>query len=38
MDEESPRRVDETFSGMTGKVTAALQYKGEYYWSLKSYT
>ncbi|XP_042287784.1 matrix metalloproteinase-18-like [Thunnus maccoyii] len=28
MDEGFPKRVDETFSGMTGKVTAALQYGG----------
>ncbi|XP_061659911.1 collagenase 3-like [Syngnathoides biaculeatus] len=27
-DKGFPKRVDETFSGMTGKVTAALQYKG----------
>ena len=29
MDEGFPKRVDETFYGMTGKVTAALQYRGE---------
>ncbi|KAM6906920.1 collagenase 3a [Xenentodon cancila] len=28
MDKDSPKQVDETFSGMTGKVTAALQYRG----------
>ncbi|XP_042286716.1 collagenase 3-like [Thunnus maccoyii] len=27
MDEGFPKRVDETFSGMTGKVTAAFQYR-----------
>ena len=29
MDEGFPKRVDETFSGMTGKVTAAFQYRSE---------
>ncbi|XP_029956631.1 collagenase 3a [Salarias fasciatus] len=28
MDEGFPKRVDETFSGMSGKVTAAFQYRG----------
>ncbi|XP_072230349.1 collagenase 3a [Leuresthes tenuis] len=28
MDEGFPKRVDETFNGMTGQVTAALQYGG----------
>uniref|UniRef100_A0A3Q2XZZ7 interstitial collagenase n=1 Tax=Hippocampus comes TaxID=109280 RepID=A0A3Q2XZZ7_HIPCM len=27
-DDGFPKRVDETFSGLTGKVTAALQYRG----------
>ncbi|XP_057677647.1 collagenase 3-like [Corythoichthys intestinalis] len=28
IDMESPKRVDQTFSGFTGKVTAAFQYRG----------
>ncbi|KAK5888195.1 hypothetical protein CesoFtcFv8_016718 [Champsocephalus esox] len=28
MDQGFPKRVDETFSGLTGQVTAAFQYKG----------
>ncbi|XP_077355419.1 collagenase 3-like [Festucalex cinctus] len=28
MDQGFPKRVDDTFSGLTGKVTAAFQYKG----------
>ncbi|KAE8288060.1 Collagenase 3 [Larimichthys crocea] len=31
MDQGFPKRVDETFSGMTGRVTAAFQYKGYAY-------
>lgn len=31
MDPGFPKRVDESFSGMTGKVTAAFQYRGEYF-------
>ncbi|TDH04605.1 hypothetical protein EPR50_G00134540 [Perca flavescens] len=31
MDQGFPKRVDQTFSGLTGKVTAALQYRGYTY-------
>lgn len=30
MDKGFPKRVDVAFSGMTGKVTAAFEYRGEY--------
>lgn len=29
MDQGFPKRVDQTFSGMTGMVTAAFQYRGD---------